>query len=90
LDRGASAEDTRVSTSFSIQIKNTDSNFEYIRIYSIHRTSVDATPEVRRVVDLKTNKDRINFVDDGTLGEIVDPTLLLYIGGKSIIPNTME
>lgn len=97
-NRGASAEDTTVSTSFSIIVQNLDiTHFKngYLRIYSIHRSSINDTPEVRRVADLKvpdTDKEDnvIAFVDDGTLGEIVDPTLLLYVGGKSIIPNTME
>ena len=50
-DRGASPEG-KVSNSFEINIANVDKNFDYIRIYSIHRTSINATPEVRRVMDL--------------------------------------
>lgn len=90
-NRGASAEDTTVSTSFSIVAQNLDKNFEYLRIYSIHRSSINDTPDVRRVADLEVPEDGvIAFVDDGTLGESVDPTLLLYVGGKSVVPNTME
>lgn len=50
-NRGASPED-RVSNSFNIEVTNVDKRFDYIRIYSIHRTSINATPNVRRVVDL--------------------------------------
>lgn len=50
-NRGASPED-KVSNSFNIEIVNVDRRFDYIRIYSIHRTSINATPDVRRVVDL--------------------------------------
>lgn len=52
-NRGASPED-RVSNSFTINIDidNQSNVFDYIRIYSIHRTSLNATPTVRRVVDL--------------------------------------
>jgi hypothetical protein len=50
-NRGASPED-RVSNSFNIEMTNVDSRFDYIRIYSIHRTSINATPDVKRVVDL--------------------------------------
>lgn len=50
-NRGASPED-RVSNSFNIEVTNVDKRFDYIRIYSIHRTSINATPDVRRVVDL--------------------------------------
>lgn len=89
-ERGADPADTRISTSFSITVQSLDKTYEYLRIYSIHRTSIDATPEVKRVADLLTSNGSIAFVDDGTLGETVDPTLLLYVGGKSVIPNTME
>lgn len=50
-DRGASPEG-KVSNSFEIKITNADKNFDYIRVYSIHRTSINATPEVRKVIDL--------------------------------------
>ena len=50
-NRGASPED-KVGNSFSIAIDNIDKSFDYIRIYSIHRTSIDAVPTVKRVVDL--------------------------------------
>lgn len=50
-NRGASPED-KVGNSFNITIENIDNNFDYIRIYSIHRTSIDAVPTAKRVVDL--------------------------------------
>lgn len=50
-NRGASPEDN-VSNSFTIVVEGVDKNFDYLRIYSIHRTSIDATPTVRRVADL--------------------------------------
>lgn len=50
-NRGASPEDN-VSNSFTIVVEGVDRNFDYLRIYSIHRTSINATPTVRRVADL--------------------------------------
>ena len=50
-NRGASPED-KVSNSFNIEVTNVDKRFDYIRIYSVHRTSTNATPDVRRVTDL--------------------------------------
>lgn len=88
LHRGGSPED-KVSNSFRITINNVDTRFEYIRIYSIHRTSIDATPTVKLVIDLQT-KDKITYVDTGTIGENIDPTQMLYIGGESIIAKTMS
>lgn len=84
-DRGGSPED-RISTAFEITVDNIQGNFQYIRIYSISRTSIDATPVVKRVTDIEISGAKsIKFVDDGTTGDIVDPSILLYIGGKDII-----
>lgn len=52
-NRGASAEDV-VDTSFNIEIvDDTPSKYDYVRIYSIHRTSINSTPMCKRVIDLK-------------------------------------
>ena len=86
-DRGASPEDT-VTCSFNIQLNNLDTSYDYVRIYSIHRTSIDATPQVKVVADLVTTTQL--YVDTGTTGESVDPTILLYVGGEEIAPYTIE
>lgn len=87
--RGANPEE-KVSNSFTITIKNPDPRFDYIRIYSIHRTSIDATPTVLNVVDIAVNgTDDLIYVDNGSTGTTVDPTELLYVGGESIVPQTM-
>ena len=53
-NRGGSPEDI-INTSFEISITNPDSNkFDYVRVYSIHRTSIDAIPYVKKVIDLPT------------------------------------
>ena len=92
LERGSSPED-KVSNSFDIEIKNLDSRFEYVRIYSIHRTSIDAVPTVLNVIDLPVNNIlnelTINYTDNGSIGTAIDPTELLYIGGESIIAGTI-
>lgn len=90
LDRGGSPED-KIANSFEIKIENPDKNFEYIRIYSIHRTSIDAVPTVKIVEDVpvpKAKEDevvKVVFTDDGTKGSTIDPTLLLYVGGREFI-----
>lgn len=53
-DRGGSPED-KVSNSFTINIYNVDTKYDFIRVYSIFRSSIDATPEVKRVIDIPTN-----------------------------------
>lgn len=50
-DRGASPEEV-VENSFRINVKNLDTNFDYLRIYSIHRTSLDGEASVKRVQDI--------------------------------------
>ena len=52
--RGASPEE-KVSNSFTITIENADTRFDYVRVYSIHRASIDATPNVLNVVDIPIN-----------------------------------
>lgn len=92
-DRGGDPEE-RVQNTFRIKIKGWDYKFDYIRVYSIHRTSIDAVPVVRRVGDIKAfvstdGNDTIHFTDTGTIGDTVDPMKLLYIGGEEIVASTM-
>lgn len=88
-DRGASPED-KVTSSFKITINNADSNFDSIRLYSIQRTSVDDTPFAKRLDDIPiTEGATITYVDNGTTGATIDPTELLYVGGKEVKALTM-
>lgn len=51
-ERGASPEEVIKDIAFKIKVDNVDTNFDYIRIYSIHRTSLNAVPTVKRIIDL--------------------------------------
>ena len=54
-NKGASPEDT-VSNSFSITIEHPDtSHYDYVRIYSVFRSSENGTPVCKRVADIKTS-----------------------------------
>lgn len=88
--RGASPEE-KVSNSFTITIKNADTRFDYIRVYSIHRASINATPNVLNVVDIPITGDTttLTYVDNGTTGTSVDPTELLYVGGEDVVFGTI-
>lgn len=90
-DRGASPED-KVENAFQITINNPDNSFDFLRIYSIQRTSRDATPICKRVQDisLETNPSKVSYIDTGINGDTVDPTELLYKGGESITAETLE
>jgi len=88
-DRGADAAD-KVGVSFSFKINQYDSKYEYLRIYCIHRTSLDATPYVRKVVDLAVpTAGYMYYTDYGNAGETIDPTELLFIGGQVASFGTM-
>lgn len=88
-NKGVSPEE-KVNCSFKIYIDNVDRQFDYLRIYSIIRTSQDAVPTCKRVVDLEITSDNITYIDNGTTGDIIDNTELLYLGGNTICPNTFE
>lgn len=102
-DRGGSPEDV-ISCSFNLSIKYIDGNldrsgerlwftptYDYLRVYAIYRSSLDATPEVRIVKDIDLNiSGSIGYgslscscVDLGS-GELIDPSVLLYLGGDPI------
>lgn len=85
-NRGASPED-KVSNSFNIKIINPDSSFDYVRIYSIHRSSINATPTVKRVVDLAIPTSGTYTYKTTSLSFIGNPyTITLYKrrGGSSL------
>ena len=89
VTRGGSPEDV-VANTFHITIKNPETNFQYLRIYSIHRTSLDSTPTVKIATDIEiTGSDDITYIDTGLTGTDIDPTKMLYIGGESIIAGTI-
>lgn len=92
-ERGASPED-KVENAFRISIQNPDTNFDFLRIYSIQRTSINGTPVCKRIQDISltgvSSSATISFVDTGTTGNNVDPTELLYKGGDIISCETLE
>lgn len=87
--------DRSMSCSFQIKISNVDKkgDWDYIRIYSIRRTAINGTPICKRVIDISIKEfnenSPITYVDNGQLGETVDSTRLLYVGGEKIIPKTI-
>lgn len=78
IDRGGRPDEV-VSNNFKITLDNLDNHFEYIRIYSILRTSLDGAPRCKRLIDLQVPGDnKITYTDIGTTGEDVDPYSILY------------
>lgn len=88
-NRGAGPEDN-VGNSFSINISRADTRFDYIRVYSIHRTSLNATPECKIVTDLAIPESGdVSYTDNGISGSTIAPTELLYVGGEEVVFGTM-
>lgn len=89
-NKGGSGKDI-IPCSFVITVNNIETSFDYLRIYSIHRTSQDAVPTVKILTDieLKNNITSTTYIDTGTTGSILDPTKLLYIGGEDIIAGSI-
>lgn len=95
-DKGE-AGDTSVSCSFKLFIQLLDkTSYEYLRVYSIIRTSLDAVPTVSIVRDVKFSDFKYpeyeNFTEiiDTNIGNAtVDPTELFYKGGTKIKAETL-
>lgn len=89
-DRGGAA-DENCANSFKITIDNIDKQFDYVRIYALHRTAKDTQPTLRRVVDIDISKSEntITYTDRGTEGDAIDPTHILYVGGEEVIAGTI-
>lgn len=94
-DRGGKADEV-VDNAFQINISGIDQSFDYLRIYSIQRTSLDGKPICKRVQDIAINPtgsspiSSTTFTDVGTSGDSVDPTELLFKGGESVVAKTIE
>lgn len=88
-ERAGSPED-RIACSFKIKVSDLDTNFDHLRVYSIHRTSIDAVPSVMQLpdIEIESGKTSVSIIDTGNTGTTVDPTKLLYIGGREFIPQT--
>lgn len=89
-ERGG-GENQIIGNTFTMTISNVD-NFDYLRIYSIHRTSKDTTPSVKIVADIEieTPNTTIQYTDNGQSQELVDPTILLYLGGSTIFADCIN
>lgn len=80
------APDEIVANSFSISATGLDTQFSYLRIYSIYRSSKDVISEVKRVVDLSIPASAsLTYIDGNTSGSTLSSDVLLYIGGEELI-----
>lgn len=90
-DSGLAADDIS-GCSFSITLSDLNTNFDYVRLYAIYRSSENATPSVRIVGDYaipSDGSDDIIVADTGVYGETLDAEALLFIGGQYIVAETL-
>lgn len=92
----AVAPDDKVDNVFEITVRGLDTYFDFLRIYSIQRTSLNDTPIVKRVQDISLAEGKgdrnysVTYTDTGYNEDSVDPTELLYKGSEEVTVKTME
>lgn len=96
-DRGEKP-DTRVGCTFTLSLEIPEDflkKFDYVRFYSIYRSSLDTTPLVKVINEIEINNPNAtesktyNFIDDNTQGYVYDAQQLLIRNNK-IIPQTFN
>lgn len=92
-DRGGEVNETQ-TCSFKLTLTDVDTNYDYIRIYSFIRTTLNTDPIVAIVKDLNIQKDKSEYIY-----EVVDTnynlinvpaTDILFLGGNTISASTIE
>ena len=87
-ERGT-APDTGCTCAFKISLNNLDRNFDYVKIYSVIRTSLNTTPQAYVVGSINIVDSKAEIIDTGVYSESIDPTVLLFIGGREITAGTI-
>ncbi|NCD07250.1 MAG: hypothetical protein EOL97_14140, partial [Spirochaetia bacterium] len=81
----ALAPDEISANSFKITLSSLDTNYDYVRIYSIQKSSFNSTPVVKVVGDFEVTAGEVVLIDTGSVGYEIDPYILLYIGSEELI-----
>ena len=88
LNRGGKTTE-HCDCSFEISISNIDKKFDYLRVYSAQRTSLDGPVEVHIVKDIRIEDSTVTIVDDNVNQPVVDSSLLYFIGGSDFKASTL-
>lgn len=81
----AVSADSTSSCAFEINLRNLDSRFDNINIYSL---VVSSTITCNKVATLPISAE-VTYIDTGAYSIPIDPTTLLYIGGTEIHAETL-
>ena len=82
------APDKNVNCTFTLNFENLDTNFEYIKVYSLYRTSYNGETVAQIVTDRKV-ADTLSITDTNFNNEIIDPSSLFFLGGNNFIAETL-
>ena len=90
-DRGAKPNED-VNCAFNFEISNVDSQYQYIRIYSVYRSSENDTADAKIVSEIKIedNQSTLLYTDYGYQGQSINTQDLFYIGGQDLRANTLD
>ena len=88
-DRGGKADEI-VNLSFILELSNLDTSFDYVRVYSAKRTSIDGPVESQIVGDYKIVGTNIKITDNNIDQASIDSSLLYYIGGDTFTAYTID
>ena len=93
IDRGGAENETQ-TCSFKLRIEDVDTKYDYIRVYSFIRTTLNADSIVSIVGDLEINKENksayYEIIDDNYGNINVAATDILFLGGNTISASTIE
>lgn len=85
---GGAADGTNTSR-VTFSMSGLDSTFDYVRLYRIVRTSLDASVSAAIVGESSISDGIVTIVDDGAHDETVDPSSFLYLGSQDVVAGTM-
>ena len=89
-DRGGNVNELQ-TCNFKITIDCASKGFEYARVYSLIRTSLNSTPQAYIVEDVKLRDNGTTVVSDtNMLNTPIAPTDIMFLGGNTIIASTIE
>lgn len=83
--------DTSVNKSPVVRIENVDTDYEFLRLYSIKYSSLGATPQIQIVTDTPITNDIVEIVDDNNsvISEITFSEFT-FLGGDIYIPQHLN
>lgn len=90
-DRG-SKEDEKGNCVVQISISEYSTDFDYIRIYSAARSTLNGSISAHIVADLKIpdSGGELSFIDNYKAQEAIQDTQLFFIGGTALCANTID